>query len=138
MRVRLLVLVALLVACRSSTQPGCSSTRATPLSAPLSFVAHVDSAHFSPLIVTPGGGTMSEYQFWVAVAPKTTPDTYLYTRPATPVFVRAAALLRPAAACDIRVGDVLEVWRDTTEYGYADGPSGRTWSYYPTQLVIRR
>ncbi len=138
MRVSLLALVVLLAACRDITRPGCAPTGAAPLATPLSFVADVDSARFSPLIVTPAGGTMAEYAFWVTVRPKATPDTWLYTRPATPVFARTSLGLEPTAACAVNVGDVLEVWRDSTDYGYADGPSGRTWSYYPTQLIIRR
>ena len=122
--------------CNNATSlPSCASSSPTFSNTVPNFVATVSQVTretgLSP------EGPMDQYVLWLAVAPDTVPTAGLLVLPSTPVFGRAAdGRLIASAACAIKVGDHLDVWRDSRwAFGAAEAPPGDT-LYFGTQLVV--
>jgi hypothetical protein len=83
------------------------------------------------------GGPHTQYALWVGGAGQKAPDAGVVIGENVPVYRRADGRLLPAGAGTIRVGDVVEVWRDPhVGFGAVQAPPGRP-SYTAVQVVIR-
>jgi hypothetical protein len=126
-------------ACSEPTAPAnCFQATASFSPTTPDFVARVSQVTYESG-ATPAGGEMSQFAVWLAVAPHTDPNAGIILFRSTPVFERVGTgAVRPAAACSVNVGDMLEVWHDFRwAFGAAEAPPGDT-LYFPTQIVIRR
>ena len=54
-----------------------------------------------------------------------------------PVYLSSPGHRTPAAASDIQVGDLIQVWQETVSYGAAQAPAGKQ-CYLGRQIVILR
>lgn len=84
-------------------------------------------------------GPYSQRNVWVVLPPATAANASVVVPNSMPVFIRGkGGRLTPALSGDIRVGDSIEVWRDSmTAYGSVQGPQGAP-TYRGTQIVITR
>jgi hypothetical protein len=83
------------------------------------------------------GGPHTQYALWVGGAGQQAPDAGVVIGEKTPVYQRAGGRLVPTGAATIRVGHVVEVWRDRhVGFGAVQAPPGRP-SYTAVQVVIR-
>jgi hypothetical protein len=135
----LAVVAAISAACSDATAPAnCFQGTASFSPTAPDFVARVAQVKYESG-ATPAGGQMSQFAVWLTVAPHTDPNAGIVLSRTTPVFERVGTgAVRPAAACTVHIGDMLEVWHDFRwALGAAEAPPGDT-LYFPTQIVIRR
>lgn len=135
----ILVAAVISAACSDTTAPAnCFRTTASFAATTPDFVARVSQVTYESG-ATPAGGQMSQFAVWLTVAPHTDPNAGIILSRTTPVFERVGTgAVRPAAACTVNVGDMLEVWHDFRwAVGAAEAPPGDT-LYFPTKIVIRR
>ena len=133
---RVIFITALLAsgatACKDATTPATTLLESgTPdLEAVVSKITY--ESFFSP------AGYVSQYAVWVAIPPSTTANAGLVIAASTPVFVRHDGVLGRATAESIRVGDSIEVWRDSSVgYGAVQAPPDSP-CYFATQVLILR
>jgi hypothetical protein len=134
-RVVLLGLSTLLaaVSCSGSTP---TETGTLQLTTPPDFVATVSRITHQQG-VSPAG-SLSQYDFWLVIAPSSAANAGLVVGKSVPVFRRAAdGAILVSRASAIRLGDVVEVWHEPgADYGAVQAPPSSP-AYFGAQLVIR-
>jgi len=127
-----LMLTVLLAACQDGTGP--NTALVLSRSPDLRAVVFQSTHESGP---TPGG-YVSQYAVWIGSSGAPSADAGVVVGAVTPVFVRSSGKLTRTTGVAIAVGDLIEVWRDTSvAYGAVEAPPGKP-CYEGTQIVIMR
>jgi len=98
------------------------------------------SARITKLEVESGYGPNGHYSqtnLWLTIGPATAPNAGLVVANRAPVFIRRLwGQITLSTACNIRPGDSIQVWHDSSVvYGSVQGPPGAP-VYSATQVLI--
>lgn len=131
-RIPLLLALAVVVGCQDTAGPDATLA----ISGPPDFTAAVFQTTHEEFISPVG--PISQYAVWIGPSARTRPDAGVLLGPKTPVFIRRHGALSQTTGASLKVGDLIQVWRDASvAYGATQAPPGAP-CYHATQIVIER